>query len=145
VHRETTATLESWIAEEKLEIKRLPKLINLLESTLEAFIEADPKDYKQALGLYKAFMQTHATKKAKQAHLVMLQRAWKENAGIDSLQTVAETREKTLAAGRAKLQLRAEGAEDDKGKLPPAEAGSRAGFIMDAPPVVEVEDDWEGI
>lgn len=47
-------------------------------------------------------------------HLIMLQKHWTKLAGVDSLMTVAETREKTLASGRAKLTVARESGDSDK-------------------------------
>ncbi len=69
-------------------------------------------------------------------------------AGIESLQSVAETREKTLASGRAKLRLRAEeaaGMAGPDGARVIGSGGSAGGvFAKRVPaPLVELVGDDE--
>lgn len=144
-HKRHTASLLEMVGDVEKELVMLPKLTKLLEKALTEFVNSEePKDYKEALALFNAFMRTHATTRAAQSQFVMLKKAWDSASGIIALQDVAVTREKTLATGRAKLQLRDESSENVK-ELPPALPGSRAGgFIMEAPPEV-VLDESDGV
>lgn len=144
-HRKNTEFLKEQHDSLAAEIRLLPKLHEFLEKVLEEFVNSEgEKDYEQALRIFNAYCRTGANLKALQTQFVAIQRAWKENAGIDSLQDVATAREKTLATGRAKLDLkREEGGDGPKPAGGREVQPSRDGVFdlgQSAPEVDEVEE-----
>jgi hypothetical protein len=95
------------------ELERLPALEKQLLSIADACARSqnDAGAAEAVLSLVQSFIGLHGSRKAGEIHLIKLQSHWSKMAGIESLQSVAETREKTLASGRAKLRLRAEEAQ----------------------------------
>lgn len=148
-HKATTENLQSYIVETKQLIKTLPEVSERLEEMLAQLLNAKPRDYKACCEVFKSLCSSMLSKQASQKHLIALQKAWKENAGIDALQDVSTHREKALTTGRIKAQLLAE-REENAGNLPPAAPAARAGrFAVEAVPVQSIEsapdDDMEGL
>lgn len=94
------------------EIKRLPVLEKQLLDLVKRISSQNNDAGEHVSALLGSFFETVANRKAMEAHLLKLQSHWSRMAGIESLQAVAETREKTLATGRAKLALRREEASE---------------------------------
>jgi hypothetical protein len=95
-----------------LEASALPDLLGSLRDVVQRFLSSGDKDaYEVAADAFARYLKTFGTRESLNSQILALQKRWKECAGIESLQSVAETREKTLASGRAKLRLRAEEAQ----------------------------------
>lgn len=134
------------------EIQDLPKLQDTLLNLVRRIAECgNPDAGEQAAALLGRFFDLVANRKAMEAHLLKLQAHWSKMAGIESLQAVAETREKTLATGRAKLALRREEAEGEPGPegarvASPASGGgvfAKRALGSPAAPVVDLVGDDE--
>lgn len=99
-----------------LEASALPDLLGSLRDVVQRFLNSGDKDaYEVAADAFARYLKTFGTRESLNSQILALQKRWKECAGIESLQSVAETREKTLASGRAKLRLRAEEAQGQAG------------------------------
>lgn len=127
-HEADCMTIRSCIDAQVAELQQLPVLEKRLLSIAEACAKSqnNPDAAEEVLALVQSFVSLHGSRKAGEAHLLKLQSHWSKMAGIESLQAVAETREKTLATGRAKLALRREEAGDAGGD------GSQARLAMPA-------------
>lgn len=129
----------------QIDLKTLGDTVALLRSFVAEFraAGADKDSIEAALSVLSAWSSTSAKKQALESHALALQKRWQSMAGIDSLQTVAETREKTLATGRAKLQLRAEDGEAGKGEggSGATPASGRGGVFAKRASVVDVQED----
>ena len=91
------------------EIEQVPAMEkSLLEAVRRVADCGNPEAADLAVALLAKFFECGSYRRTAEAHLLKLQGHWAKLAGIESLQAVAETREKTLATGRAKLALRAE-------------------------------------
>ena len=131
-----------------LEASALPDLLGSLRDVVQRFLNSGDKDaYEVAADAFARYLKTFGTRESLNSQILALQKRWKECAGIESLQSVAETREKTLASGRAKLRLRAEEAQGQAGPDGARVIGSggSAGGVFakrsPAPPVDVVGDD----
>jgi hypothetical protein len=109
-HESDCMKIRSCIDAQIVELERLPILEKRLLSIADACAksQSDAGAAEAVLSLVQSFIGLHGSRKAGEIHLLKLQSHWSKMAGIESLQSVAETREKTLASGRAKLRLRAE-------------------------------------
>lgn len=133
---------------QEAEIKQLTNLAPLLLEVVKRISDANPDAGEAASALLSSFFDTVANRKAMEAHLLKLQSHWSRMAGIESLQAVAETREKTLATGRAKLALRREeagdaGAGDGSAARPVTPAGgvfAKRAAVVEVPRLATDED-----
>lgn len=133
------------------EIQLLPALEKSLLDLVRIIANSgNPDAGEQAADMMARFFETVGARKAMEAHLLKLQSHWSKMAGIESLQAVAETREKTLATGRAKLALRREESEGAAGDgsgarlATPAAGGvfAKRASVVEIPPAAdEVSDD----
>ena len=145
-HESDKAFIREQIDSQVAEIQALPVLEKQLLSIADACAKSQsaPETAEAVLALVQSFVGLHGSRKAAEAHLLKLQSHWAKMAGIESLQAVAETREKTLATGRAKLALRreeAEGAAGDGSQARPVGSGAAGGVFAKrspAPVVLEV-------
>ena len=148
-HESDKAFFRRQIDLQVLEIERLPALENSLLDLVRIIANSGNPEAADAANLMLGrFFETVASRKSAEAHLLKLQSHWSKMAGVESLQAVAETREKTLATGRAKLALRREEAEGMAGDGSQARAigsGAAGGvFAKRVPaPVVELVGDDE--
>ena len=111
-HESDKAFFRRQIDLQVLEIERLPALENSLLDLVRIIANSGNPEAADAANLMLGrFFETIGARKSAEAHLLKLQSHWSKMAGVESLQAVAETREKTLATGRAKLALRREEAE----------------------------------
>lgn len=138
-HRKNTEFLKEQHDSLAAELKLIPKLHEFLEKVLDAFVSAPEKDYDQALKLFNAYHRNAGNARSIQSQFIAVQRAWKENAGIDSLQAVAEAREKTLATGRAKLDVKREEGAGNPG-IPHAASIRRTDGVFDVDEVDPLEE-----
>lgn len=125
------------------EIKQLTKLQPLLLDLARRVADRDESAGEAISSLLSSFFDTVGNRKAMEAHLLKLQSHWGKMAGIESLQAVAETRERTLATGRAKLALRREeageaGGDGSGARLASPAAGGVFAKRAAAPRVLEV-------
>lgn len=148
-HESDKSFIRRQIDTQLAEIESLPKLQDTLLNLVRSIAECgNPDAGEQAAALLGRFFETVGNRKVMEAHLLKLQAHWAKMAGIESLQAVAETREKTLATGRAKLALRREEAAGEPGpdgaRLANAPASGGV-FAKRAPaaPVVDVVGDDE--
>lgn len=142
-HESDKAFIRGQIDSQVAEIKQLPVLEKQLFNVAKSLADHNPEAAETAVSLIRAHLDTVASRKAAEAHLLRLQSHWAKMAGIESLQAVAETREKTLATGRAKLALRREedsGAAGDGSQARPVGGAAAGGvFAKRSPaPVVDV-------
>jgi len=116
-HESDCMKIRSCIDAQLAELERLPRLEKQLLSIAGACAKSqnDAGAAEAVLALVQSFIGLHGGRKAGELHLLKLQAHWSKMSGIESLQSVAETREKTLASGRAKLRLRAEEAQGQAG------------------------------
>ena len=149
-HEADKAFIRRQIDSQVVEIERFPVLEKQLLSIADACAksQSDAGTAEAVLSLVQSFVALHGSRKAGEMHLLKLQSHWSKMAGVESLQAVAETREKTLATGRAKLALRREDAEGMAGDGSGARlAGSGAAGGVFAKralaPVVELVGDNE--
>ncbi len=149
-HESDKAFIRRQIDLQVLEIERLPVLEKQLLSIADACAksQSDSGAAEAVLALVQSFVGLHGSRKAAEAHLLKLQSHWSKMAGVESLQAVAETREKTLATGRAKLALRreeAEGMAGDGSQARPVGSGAAGGVFAKraVAPVVELVGDDE--
>jgi hypothetical protein len=149
-HESDCMKIRSCIDAQVVELERLPLLEKRLLSIAEACAksQSDAGAAEAVLSLVQSFIGLYGSRKAGEIHLLKLQSHWAKMAGIESLQSVAETREKTLASGRAKLRLRAEEAQGQAGPdgARVIGSGSSAGgvFAKRSPaPLVELVGDDE--
>ena len=147
-HESDCMTIRSCIDAQVVELQHIPALEKKLLSIAKALSEHNPDAGEAVLALVQSFVGLHGSRKAAEAHLLKLQSHWSKMAGVESLQAVAETREKTLATGRAKLALRreeAEGLPGDGSQARPVGSGAAGGvFAKRVPaPVVELVGDDE--
>lgn len=126
------------VDELKAESKTARKVISLLESVLTEFSKgASTLETAELLSLVSTFTSVHATKKSIDSNFLAMHKHWTKLAGVDSLMTVAETREKALATGRAKLTVTKEASDAGlNGGEPPKPAiggvfGMRRGPVVD--------------
>lgn len=115
-HRKNTKFLEEQTTNLRREVAILDKLESVLIKAVESAQVHDPESATQVLAMVQSYLGSSAARKSLQTQFIAVQRAWKENAGIDSLQDVATAREKALATGRAKLDLKREA--DGAGPVP---------------------------
>lgn len=124
------------------EIKQLTKLEPILLDIVRRISSQNNDAGEHASDLLSKFFDTVGNRKAMEAHLLKLQSHWSKMAGIESLQAVAETREKTLATGRAKLALRREEASGEAGgdgsQARPVGGAASGGVFAKRAVVVEV-------
>jgi hypothetical protein len=149
-HESDCMKIRSCIDAQIVELERLPILEKRLLSIADACAksQSDAGAAEAVLSLVQSFIGLHGSRKAGELHLLKLQSHWAKMAGIESLQSVAETREKTLASGRAKLRLRAEeaaGMAGPDGARVIGSGGSAGGvFAKRVPaPLVELVGDDE--
>lgn len=124
------------------EIKRLPVLEKQLLNLAQVIAAGNSGAGEVACELMSRFFETIGARKSAEAHLLKLQSHWSKMAGVESLQAVAETREKTLATGRAKLALRreeAEGMAGDGSGARPVGSGAVGGVFAKRAPAAVVE------
>lgn len=143
-HESDKAFIREQIDSQVAEIKRLPVLEKQLLSIADACAKSqnDSGAAEAVLALVQSFVGLHGSRKAGEAHLLKLQAHWSKMAGVESLQAVAETREKTLATGRAKLALRreeAEGMAGDGSGARLAGSGAAGGVFAKRSPAAVVE------
>lgn len=137
-HKATTATLEKIVAEIRAELRELPKMEKFLRDLLDRFQQEAENvlEFQSALAVFNMWVTTCGTRKALQTQLIAAQKAWKENAGIDTAFAVTETREKTMATGKAKLEIERQKAEllagRDPASAPPAKPGMRDSVFHEA-------------
>lgn len=143
-HESDKAFFRRQIDSQVAEIQALPKLESTLLDAVRKIANCVDSDMAEtAISMLRAYFDTVGSRKAAEAHLIKLQSHWTKMAGIESLQAVAETREKTLATGRAKLDLKREAAADAPGPESAKPAGAVVGgvFAKRGSPVVDVSDD----
>lgn len=132
-HESDKAFIRRQIDLQVLEIKRLPVLEKQLLNLAQVIAAGNSEAGEVACELLGRFFETIGARKSAEAHLLKLQSHWSKMAGVESLQAVAETREKTLATGRAKLALRreeAEGMPGDGSQARPVGGGAAAGGVF---------------
>lgn len=134
-HRKNTKFLEEQTAELRREVATIKTLEKVLLDAVKSAQVHDPESATQVLALVQSFIGSSAARKSLQTQFVALQRAWKENAGIDALQDVATAREKTLATGRARLDIKRE----EAGGTGPQPTGGREVPTVDS--VFDVGED----
>lgn len=111
-HKTDMQFLRTRIDETLTESKLLPKAISFLESFISEFNKfADPEERMSILAIFQTYLASLGHKKSLDQHFLAMQARWVKLGGVESLLTVAETREKTLATGRAKQLLEKEKAE----------------------------------
>lgn len=134
-HQRNTEFLETQMVQARREVESAQDLEKLLRKGIAEAEIHDPDGAQALLLVVQSFCNTVNGRKALQSQFLNYEARWKENAGIDSLQAVAEAREKTLATGRARLDLKREDAQD-KPQMPQA-TGQTVDSVFDVGP----EDD----
>lgn len=115
-HESDCMKIRSCIDAQLVEIEQIPKIERELLMAVKRISDSgNPEAADTAVSLLARFFEAGNYRRTAEAHLLKLQGHWSKMAGIESLQSVAETREKTLATGRAKLRLRAEEAQGQPG------------------------------
>jgi len=147
-HESDCMKIRSCIDAQLLEIEQIPKIERELLMAVKRISDSgNPEAADTAVSLLARFFEAGNYRRTAEAHLLKLQSHWSKMAGIESLQSVAETREKTLASGRAKLRLRAEEAQGQAGPdgARAIGSGSSAGgvFAKRSPAPVELVGDDE--
>lgn len=102
--------LRGQVEEVKFELESLADITERLFKLVERF--SDDEDMRsEALSLFNSWVQSCGKKATLRASFVTLKRLWDEKCAIDGLRDVALSREKELAKGRVKLQLKGEAHE----------------------------------
>ncbi len=129
--------------------KEAGELASVLRRAIREAAVHDKDAAEAVLSQVNAFCNMVASKKTLQTQAVMLKKAWNEASGMSGAMAVAETREKTLATGRAKLEIQREAGPPDPANVTPETPGkSRSIFRRGAPPVdlvAEVADEGDGL
>lgn len=117
-------------------LRREIKLCETLEAKLMRLIDlCEAQDDQIPATEVRMFMAACTSRKSLQSQFLEIQRRINQYNGIDGMNEIALTRHKTLASGRAKLDVAAEKAKLDAPRLPDAQPGSRDGrFITTVQP-----------
>jgi hypothetical protein len=110
-HSKDMVFLRDQIAQVTWECENLDPLIARLETLVEKFAGTDDSD--KAITLFDRFLRASMNKQNLRSQFLAMQRQWTKLSGVEGLMDVALTREKTIATGKAKLDLKAGGGPKD--------------------------------
>lgn len=105
LHKSDMLHLRSQIQQVKWESDNLEGLIARLEELVERFAGTDESD--KAVILFDRYLRASLNKANLRSQFLQLQRQYTKLSGVEGLMDVALTREKTIATGKAKLDLKA--------------------------------------
>lgn len=128
IHHQDLNFLRNQADQLKQQIELLPQLIGELKKVLSHLKSGLNKEEFQAASMaFSLFLRTHANVRESNKLLLMLLARWTQHAGIDALSDVALTRQKAMASGKAKLELKREEAAGNgkPGGMESAQIGSR--------------------
>jgi hypothetical protein len=103
-------TLESELAQIQWELKIITEITAMLEGWMDKF-SGDNGEQDKALRILEAWQRNCGQKASLRSQFLALQKQWTAFVGLSALQDVQVTKEKALATGRAKLELKKEESE----------------------------------
>jgi len=128
-HTKDMAFLRDQIAQVTWECDNLDSLVANLEGLVEKFAGTDESD--KAVVLLDRYLRSSLNKQNLRGQFLQLQRQWTKLSGVESLMDISLTREKTLATGKAKMDLKAGEGKDPRDVTP-----SRTGiFALEVPAI----------
>jgi len=120
LHKEDMIHLRGEIQKIKWEMKNLDSISSKLENWLDKF-DGDDGEQDRALRILEAWQKNCGQISSLRSQFLALQKQWTTLSGVVDLKDVQVAREKTLATGRAKLDLKREenetGIRDSNGPL----------------------------
>jgi len=90
----------------KWEIENLDDLTVLLQNLTEKFCDDDDMR-REALTLFNAWLQGAGKKSLLRTQFIAMKKLWDEKTGLDALRDIGATRQRELAKGKAKLEVKA--------------------------------------
>lgn len=119
-HREHVDFLKAQADILATEVRELPKLIAELRGLLNDLKAAE--EWDRAASAFQIWLKMHGSRRETTKLFLAVQQRLSRHSGIDQLEEIALTREKTLASGRAKLDVSREKGQADakQGAIPVA-------------------------
>ncbi len=144
-HRET---VDFYHKQEELlrrEVQDMPLILKDLREVLRGLKESE--NYDEAVQAFQIFLKLYGNRRETLKLQMHVQQRLRQHSGIELLEEIAATREKTLASGRARLDVtrEAKAAELKGGAITvPGDAAARDdAFAPDPDPVEPDEREWE--
>lgn len=119
--------LRDQLQQVKWETDNLDQLIARLETLVEKFAGTDESD--KAVTLFDRYLRASLNKQSLRTQFLALQRQYTKLSGVEALLDVAVTREKTIATGKAKIELKAQEGKSVRDATP-----ARSGFFSQETP-----------
>ena len=127
LHKSDMVHLRSQLTQVKWESDNLEGLIASLEGLVEKFAGTDESD--KAVVLFDRYLRASLNKQNLRGQFMQLQRQYTKLSGVEGLLDISLTREKTIATGKAKMDLKAGEGKDPRDVTP-----SRSGiFALEMP------------
>ena len=141
-HKADMIFLRNQISQVKFELENLEEITSKLENLVEKFTE-EPETLAAALQVFQLWLNGAGKQSSLRAQFLSMQKQWSSLSGIVDLKDVAVVREKEIAKGRAKLEVKKLEAEAGASATPVVDYGifSRPTRNIVETPVSEVEDE----
>jgi hypothetical protein len=110
LHEKDMSHLRNLVEANKWEMARVDEITAKLEGWMDKF-SGDDGEQDKALRILELWMRTCGQKSSLQSQFLALQKQWTSLSGVVDLKDVQVTKEKALATGRAKLELKKEESE----------------------------------